>query len=258
MTINRPNSKKAYKRTVHCRHCGQRGHNKASCTVLKEKMEQLRAQDPNDWRVRTYDAKKAKRSQKGKDRKCSYCDEKGHNRATCPDLKAHMSATQEKNVIFRAAMYKRFQALGIGVGTIISSDRNQARVDREDYDSPTYRIPQVITQICWDNINFWNKAYTYFDNNAPYVTKPLTSIDRRYSSDAGWVWDSETLKLVLDEHNATQYEDGTHWRYDDRYNFFSEVESPVTTDAPPPKWFDSAEGSIKALYKKRTKWEGAL
>ncbi|HIB84970.1 MAG TPA: hypothetical protein EYO59_10350 [Chromatiaceae bacterium] len=208
-------------------------------------MERLRAQDPNDWRVATYDAKKAKRTRTGKNRKCSYCDEKGHNRATCSYLKEHMSTTQGKNAIFRAAIYKRFQALGIGVGTIISSDRNMQRVDPDDYESERYRVPQVITQICWDNINFWNKTYTYFDKNAPYLTKPLTKIDVKYSSDA-------------DETSAAQYEDGSHWRYDDRYTFFAEVESPVTADAPPAKWFDSVGRAIKALYKKRTKWEGAL
>lgn len=257
MSIRRP-SYQNQKRTVHCRHCGQAGHNKAGCSVLKERIEELRAEDSNHWQVEVYDAKQARRSQKSKDRKCSYCNEKGHNRATCSPLKVNMSETQEKNARYRAAIYKRFQALGIGVGTIISSDRNQGRITPDNYESETYRIPQVITQICWGNINFWNKAYTYFDNNAPYVTKPLTSIDQRYSNDAGWIWDDETLKLVLPETDAAQYEDGSHWRYDDRYIFFSEVESPVTTDAPPAKWFDSAGRSIKDVYKRRRKWEGAL
>jgi len=256
MSIRRPNS--TYKRTVHCRHCGQRGHNKASCSVLKNKIEKLRTEDPNNWHVQSYDAKKAKRARKGKDRTCSYCDNSGHNRATCKDLKEHLSITKGKNSIFRAAIYKRFQALGIGVGTIISSERHTQRIEPENYEGGTFRIPQVITQICWENINFWNQTYTWFDNDAPYCLKPLTKIDVAWVHEGGWPWDHALLKLVLDESSASQFKDGSHYRYSDRFTYFCEVESPVTTNAPPTDWLIGSGRAIKELYKKRKSWNGAL
>ena len=252
-------SRTTHKRTVRCGYCRASGHNKAGCPDYKQKIQERRASNPHDWRVQDYDEKKARRSRKGKDRTCSYCGGKGHNRATCPDLKQHIFESKVKNATFRAHVRERFEALGIGVGAILSSDRNKQRVDREDYDSPTYRVPQVVTGICWDNINYWNKTYSYFDDDCPLLTKPISDLTKRHPNQMGWPWDTELLKVVMDEDSATQWLGGSHWRYDEKACFFCDVESPVPPTTPPDKWLDGGDLKFfKKAFKKRQSFEGAL
>ena len=141
-------SQSIYKRTVRCSYCYESGHNKSSCPKYAAKIEEIRQESGDDhYAVAAYDRKKAKRKAKAKDRKCSYCEGQGHNRATCPELRANILESQAKTATFRKAMYERMKALGVGVGTVISTDRFQARVDDADYESARYRIPHVKTAI---------------------------------------------------------------------------------------------------------------
>ena len=255
-------SRQTHKRTVHCSYCRERGHNKSSCPEYAERIERLRGANGDDhYLVAAFDRKKAKRSSKAKDRKCSYCDGKGHNRATCPELRAHILESQAKNAIFRKAILERMKALGVGVGAILSTDRFMGRTDEDDYEYPPtrYRIPHVITLISWDNINHFNREYSYFDNNAPWISKPLCNITSTWNSEPGWVWDPETVKLLMDECVAKQWIEGSHWRSDSKMQYFCDVESPVKTPIPPDKW--SLGGDLKfwkRVYKNQKSCYGVL
>ena len=248
------------KRTVRCSYCGDRGHNKSSCPEYAAKIENLRQAHGDDhYIVASYDRKKAKRSASAKDRKCSYCDGKGHNRATCPELRAHILESQAKTVAFREVVLERMRALGIGVGTVLSTDRFRARLVPDDYESEMYRIPHVISLINWDNIVHCNRNYDYFDGNAPWISKPLTYINTTYNSEPGWVWDNELAKLIMSEGVAQEWIDGSHWRAEKKMQYFCDVESPVPTPEPPDKWLLGGNLKFwKNLYKKRSSWEGAL
>jgi len=220
----------------------------------------MRKENGDDhYLVAAYDRKKAKRSSKAKDRKCSYCDGKGHNRATCPELRTHILESQAKTAAFRKAMLERMKALGVGVGTILSTDRFMARTVETDYESPRYRIPHVITLINWDLIGHWNREYSYFDGNAPWISKPLCDISVRWNSEPGWIWDVEMCSLILGEETAKQYADGSHWRSDSKMQYFCDVECPVPTPQPPAKWLLGGDLKYwKALYKKRKAYSGAI
>jgi len=258
MSIRRPNS--AHKRTVRCSFCYERGHNKSSCPKYAAKIEDFRTKYGDDhYDVRRFDAKKARRHAKTKDRKCSYCDGKGHNRATCPELLSHIRESQAKTASFRKSMLARMKALGIGVGTVLSTDRFMGRTDKDDYESARYRIPHVITLINWDNINHFNREYSYFDGNAPWVSKPLCEISARWNSEPGWPWDAEIVKLLMGEANATEWIEGTHWRFDRRMQYFCDVECPVPTPQPPHKWLLGGDLKYwKGIYKKTKSYSGAL
>ena len=252
-------SQSIYKRTVRCSYCHESGHNKSSCPQYAARIEEIRQESGDDhYAVAAYDRKKAKRKAKAKDRKCSYCEGQGHNRATCPELRANILESQVKTAAFRKAMYERMKALGVGIGAVISTDRFQARVDADDYESPRYRVPHVITAINWNNIAHFNTDYSYFDHNAPWLSKPLCRLDAHYSSEPGWIWDVETVRLIMGDH-AEQWLDGSYWRAEDKMNYFCDVESPVRTPEPPAKWLLGGDLKYwKSVYKKRNSWQGAL
>ena len=260
-------SHSSHKRTVHCTYCHDKGHNKASCPDLKQRIEDLRAKHGDDYyAVRTYDLKKAKRKASGKNRKCSYCDEGGHNRATCTTLKENMEETRGKNSEFRKSFYRHLIRLGAGVGAIVSSDANSMLVDQDG--TARYRIPQIVTDINWLGINVWNREVWYFNGAneghtgaqpAPFFTLPIGLLgENRWKNALGLPYDEELLKLFLSERILGELKDGTHWRANKIGNHFLTVESPVPPPAPPAGWFSSKDKKIKEIYKQRKHWQGAL
>ena len=253
-------SRTTYKRTVRCSYCYESGHNRSSCPKYAEAIENIRKESGDDhYAVAAYDRKKAKRKASAKERSCSYCSAKGHNRTTCPELKAHIAESQVKNAAFRKAIYERMKAHGVGLGAIISTDRFMGRVDPDDYTSERYRIPQVIVAVNWNNISHYNREYSYFDNNSPWLTKPLTNIAYPWSSDCGWFWDNEVVKHLMGPDIAQQWIDGSHWRVDSKMQYFCEVTSPIQTEEPPEGWFEGGDVKFwKKVYKKRASYQGAL
>jgi hypothetical protein len=78
-------------------------------------MENRLAEDPDDYYAKRYFEKK-----KGaKVRRCTYCNLKGHNRATCPELTRDVSAWKARNSTWRIALVEEMIADGMGVGALI-------------------------------------------------------------------------------------------------------------------------------------------
>jgi hypothetical protein len=262
-------SHSSHKRTVRCSYCGHTGHNRASCSDLKERIEEIRDEHGDEhYTVRCYDRKKEKRKVSGKSRKCSYCDDGGHNRATCPQLKTNMVETKVKNAEFRKTVYEHLCRLGIGVGAIVSSDAHSDRVDKDNFESDRYRVPQVVTDINWLGINVWNREVWYFDshssghegeNPAPLFTVPMGMLaSANWKNTMGYPFDEELLKLFLNETMVDELKDGSHWRANEKGNHFLTVESPVPPSAPPAGWLEASDKKIKEIYKGRKLWQGAL
>jgi len=258
----------SHKRTVRCSYCGHTGHNKSGCTDRAEHIEKLRAEHGDEhYTVRVHDRKKAKRHASGKSRKCSYCDEGGHNRATCTILKGHIEETRVKNSEFRKSVHRHLIRLGIGVGAILSSDANCDRIDKDNFESERYRIPQIVTDINWLGINVWSREVWYFDtpgdvaggSPAPFFAVPMHILANRHRKHAlGYPFDEELLKLFINERTLEELKDGSHWRADNIGLHFVTVESPVPPTAPPKGWFSSKDKKIKEIYKLRKEWQGAL
>lgn len=250
----------SYKRTVYCSYCHEKGHNKSSCPKYAERIENLRAEHGSDhYLVQSYDAKKARRKAGAKNRSCSYCDTKGHNRATCPELKAHIAKSQAKNAEYRQKVYEFMKESGLGVGAIVESDKFRCRVDVDDHMSPIYRTPHVITKIQWENISFFNRDYSWFDNNEPILSKPLCDIQYQWHSCPGYFWHDGLAKLLMGEEVAKQWIDGTHWRADEKYRYFCQVVSPTPTPEPPSSWLKGGDVKYwKKAYKKHKSFMGPM
>jgi len=131
----------SYSGTVRCRHCWGKGHNRASCVHLREKMEKLREVDPADWRVRRYFDKKEEKRQRLKNKKCSYCRTPGHTRRTCLELKHAKKVAIEKCIEWRKKLVQGLQRQGIGIGTL---------VEYHSWGKPTLGM---ITHIDWEDLD---------------------------------------------------------------------------------------------------------
>ena len=133
----------SYNGTVRCGWCYQSGHNKRSCPEYTELLKQRALQEINSgegyegyWgkmynkRVRatglyadgTEMPAEVKKAQK-QVRRCKYCNKQGHNRRTCPTLKADKQAWVEREVEFRKELAQNMRAHGVGVGTLLKSER---------------------------------------------------------------------------------------------------------------------------------------
>lgn len=100
-----------YRRKVHCRHCGETGHNVNGCAQRKEYIKN----NPNSWAAQ----REKDRLENAKHRKCSYCSEEGHNRKTCVKVMSDMVSVADANTKFRRAFVNMCKDKGLGVGTLV-------------------------------------------------------------------------------------------------------------------------------------------
>ena len=137
-----------WKRTVTCGHCYERGHNKSSCTVLRDNLRSRIAKNKDalekdqwesDWQKNTAqkNLEDASRSlhrleSKGKARKCGYCQNKGHSRPTCTERKEHTEIHTEKTLKFRRDLCDKFIEYGLAPGTLVNVDVGEWTGDNTD------------------------------------------------------------------------------------------------------------------------------
>jgi len=117
---------------MHCRFCGNKGHNRNSCPSVKnhaaiaaQKIAEGKDFYELDWNERYAHSvmkRKAERKVSAEPRKCSYCNNSGHNRASCTTLADDKYRVTGYETRFRAAVAKWVQNSGLGVGAIISTD----------------------------------------------------------------------------------------------------------------------------------------
>ena len=145
--------------TVTCSYCFKKGHNRRGCPQEKADIQARREQyGDDDWKVRSYDMKRARTSRAGESRKCTYCGERGHNRRTCSTLKEHVAILRKASTIWRREFVNMLNASGIGVGTILSLDWYG--------DATRY----IVTGINWDDLH-WASHRT-----PPFSARNLTQL----------------------------------------------------------------------------------
>jgi len=134
-----------YKRTVRCGYFYEVGHNKSACPKrkqdLKSNIERYKREltennwPEDDWQRRNTErylsqAQDAlhKMENRGKNRRCSYCQEPGHTKRTCPDRKKEISAWTKTFVRQRNRYARAMAEAGFGVGALV--EVNYARSKR--------------------------------------------------------------------------------------------------------------------------------
>jgi len=135
----------SYNGTVRCNHCYAQGHNKRSCPDLTERLKRsaideiANGEGYDGYFGREYNkrpgvrkagvyadgtpmAEEAKAAAK-QVRRCKYCNAVGHNRRTCQVLKTDQAAWVEGELEFRRGLMAAAREHGIGVGTLLKTDR---------------------------------------------------------------------------------------------------------------------------------------
>jgi hypothetical protein len=118
-----------------CSYCYGSGHNRRTCTKLKEYCKE----NPD-----TYTAKVAERkAANAKTRTCSYCLEEGHNRKTCQSLIIDKAKAIKENAAYRAGFLQYMQEKGFGISALLKDRHNQL---------------YLVESIDWDHITPWKNA----------------------------------------------------------------------------------------------------
>lgn len=120
---------------MRCRYCYGSGHNRNSCPDAAKDAEVAKAKVANganrwdlNWKERfAHDISMKKEARKiagpsTTPRKCSYCSEGGHTRATCASLKSDRTAMFDLEKRYRVALAKFVTASGVGIGAIVTRD----------------------------------------------------------------------------------------------------------------------------------------
>lgn len=123
-----------YKRSVRCGHCYEVGHNKLSCPtrlaalpdLIKAAEREVAEAGEDTWernyasrRLRERQEEYQKMTNRGKDRACGFCREKGHNRATCPERKAQTKTKADATIALRKYAARTMEESGYGIGSLV-------------------------------------------------------------------------------------------------------------------------------------------
>ena len=119
----------SYSGTVRCGQCYEPGHNRTGCPELRKAWEQ----NPDSYLGREWARIVAR---KAKPKVCGYCDETGHTRAGCDTSKKHKAQFQMDLNLWRKALTKWMQDIGLGVGALVKC------TDAAYYRGSDYQYPQ--------------------------------------------------------------------------------------------------------------------
>ncbi len=169
-----------YKRTVRCSHCWEKGHNKSSCPdrkkqlqasikTLKERLatdeyEYDYGRENDQRRLVNVTEQLSKMMNKGKGRKCSYCDETGHNRRSCPKRKQDIGIYSAETRTYREKFLEKMREIGLGVGAIV---RETIRVQKDDgfEDVAALAYVESVDWLSVDHRDKWSDNDYYYKSN---------------------------------------------------------------------------------------------
>ncbi len=144
--------------TVRCGHCYGEGHNKRTCPTRLEQIQTRYKQEKESTGEghATYYARqiasmtgvnpetgqKTTRRREYYGRKCSYCTEQGHNRATCPALRNDKAKFSKLTREVRQSFLTKMQEHGLGPGALVAVKGSYGDSDQ----------PYLVTGIGWWNV----------------------------------------------------------------------------------------------------------
>ena len=174
------------------------------------------------------DAKKRKKAESAKNRKCSYCREGGHTRRKCSALQADIETTRGILVEFRRNWLNRCLEEGLGTGALLGVEVWGGR--------RLYLVRSMLTR----DVVWWNKP-----------TRPAIGIKRedlgRALGRPGWhdkrlAWPSATGRRVEKQCDRTSLDP----------SLFGLLHGPTEaqiraqfTDA----WLNGRDGTVEAAFK---------
>ena len=131
-----------YRSSPTCSKCWTQGHTKRGCPTYRAKAEKWLAENPDaEEYSKPYWVQEVEGYKNvGKNRKCSWCSETGHNKTSCQSRKSASSKNIEKNKEWRSKVLEKLKETGLGVGALLESKQDSNRL-------------YMIMDMCWDKIN---------------------------------------------------------------------------------------------------------
>ena len=218
-----------YRSSPTCSYCYEDGHTKRSCPHLREKAENWLANNPD---AGEYDKPYYVREVEGykniaKNRKCSWCEQTGHTKRSCPKRKEAIAKNISKNKEWRAEVLEKLKKMGFGEGALIQDSRPNPR---------TY----MVEKMNWDKLNVTasgdqvlpNSEYDKwrYKNGAQYPEFATSLIGSSLKTSQYYP------TLLDDEHRELLYYGKNTWK----------IISPVEP-TPPSGWIDD-ESWAKKLF----------
>ena len=149
-----------YRSSPTCSKCYTTGHTKRGCPTYRAKAEKWLAENPEaEGYNKPYWVQEVEGYKNvGKNRRCGWCNETGHNKRTCEARKGASTKNIEKNKEWRTVVLENLKDIGLGVGALVSSK------DRYDNTENLY----LVTDMRWDGINLrasGNECVDYYEHS---------------------------------------------------------------------------------------------
>jgi len=160
----------SYNGTVRCSWCYNVGHNKAGCPQRKK----YALENPDSYEAKRYFAEQERRKETVKNRVCSYCGGKDHNRRGCKVLKEDRSLIIQRQEKYEKHFADVCNSAGLGPGTLIKI--------ADQYNEDKYCVG-LITSMYPSNIDF---LFQDTEAVAHYSMRERTFFNARIVSTSGY------------------------------------------------------------------------
>ena len=218
-----------YRSSPRCGHCWEQGHTKRGCPTYRAKAENWLAENPE---AESYDKPYWVREVEGyknigKNRKCSWCSEQGHNKRSCPQRKDASAKNISKNKEWRAQILEKLKEMGLGEGALVADSRKAERL-------------YLVLNMQWDKINLTGSSESAA-GHAEYS---------KYHYKSGQTYPEIILCRVRNNHKTSVYmpmlkdDQGRELMYYGGNNL--DIVSPAEPK-PPSGWVDD-ESWAKGLF----------
>jgi len=121
-------------------------------------------ENPNDPYAKYFFERRNKAA--GRQKKCGYCGTPGHTRPTCLELRHAKFVALKLSKAWRKKLVKGLKAQGVGVGTLIESERWGTK------------YVGIITKVCWNQLNHT----ILYDNTSDAWAIQIQPVNRDWES----------------------------------------------------------------------------
>ena len=224
-----------YRSSPTCSKCWQVGHTKRACPEYRKKAatwlkENEHLKDTEGYYKPHFVREVEAYANSAKNRQCSWCQEKGHNKRSCEVRKSATAKNVEKNKEWRTVVLEKLKEVGLGVGALITSKHYR------DDDPQLY----LVTDMKWDNLNIrasGNECVDYYEHS-------------KHNYKDGSIYPEMTVSSITNCRSISLYYPQFKDK-DDKELFYSasdklEVVSP-SEPSPPNEWLND-EAWAKGLF----------
>jgi hypothetical protein len=138
--------------TVHCGHCGTKGHNKTSCQERKKYVRE----NPDSYAASVYNREQRHREARVITRACSYCKQLKHNRRSCKILKEDKDLIAKRQQTYLDEFLLAMSSTGFGIGSLVKMPRG-SKHDGPDSHPWSRGTVEMVVGINWYDIDFMLK-----------------------------------------------------------------------------------------------------